>query len=226
MGLFKPAWMSVDVVKALKAVEKETDQKKLAEIANLAPNSDVRYKAIEKLTDQSVIIDFVRASKRHIDSARDKLALGKLTEANLAKIVVNSGDGGVFIANTAFEGISNEPILADIAKRSLDSTRHIAIKAVTRISSDNILADLVTSSAHSEVCCMAIKKMRDESALLKASLGAHHADTAICAINRINSVALLKEYINKTEGWYSTPMRENNPHLVAVDRLKRLSNTN
>lgn len=33
MGLFKPAWMSKNEAKALKAIEKEDDQTKLAEAA-------------------------------------------------------------------------------------------------------------------------------------------------------------------------------------------------
>jgi len=60
MGLFKPAWMSDDwkkKSKALKEVEKETDQTCLVEIVKSAPLFDVRKAAISKLNNQEMLID-------------------------------------------------------------------------------------------------------------------------------------------------------------------------
>jgi hypothetical protein len=49
MWFFKPAWMSDNKEKALKAVSKETDQAKLTKIFNSAPLFDVRLAAFRKL---------------------------------------------------------------------------------------------------------------------------------------------------------------------------------
>ena len=51
MGFFKPAWQSENEEKALKAVEKETNQKKLEEIAQNAMICTVRKNAIFKLVN-------------------------------------------------------------------------------------------------------------------------------------------------------------------------------
>jgi len=59
MGLFKPGWQSKSVDKALKAVEEEMVQDKLAEIAKNAPLNDVKKAAIRKLTDPSMLFSFI-----------------------------------------------------------------------------------------------------------------------------------------------------------------------
>ena len=53
MELFTPAWKSENEEKALAAVKKITDQKKLAQVAKKAKNWKVRKVAVEKLTDQT-----------------------------------------------------------------------------------------------------------------------------------------------------------------------------
>lgn len=51
MGPFKPAWMGGNQEKAIKAVEKMTDKKKLTEVAENAPLEAVRKKAKDILGD-------------------------------------------------------------------------------------------------------------------------------------------------------------------------------
>ena len=55
MGLFTPKWMSNDLSKALKAVEKITDPQKLAEVAVNAKLQQVTGKAVECIHDESVL---------------------------------------------------------------------------------------------------------------------------------------------------------------------------
>ena len=54
MGLFGPAWMKKDMVKALKALDNENDPKKLAEAALKAPVSDVRERALLRCDDEEL----------------------------------------------------------------------------------------------------------------------------------------------------------------------------
>lgn len=51
MGLFTPKWKGSDLNKALQAVENEKNEQKLREMATAAPLSEVRKKAVEKITD-------------------------------------------------------------------------------------------------------------------------------------------------------------------------------
>jgi hypothetical protein len=56
MGLFKPEWQSKNVQKALEAIERLDDQKKLARAATFAGRHiEVRVAAIKKLSDQAVL---------------------------------------------------------------------------------------------------------------------------------------------------------------------------
>ena len=52
-GLFKPAWMSENEEKALRAVAKLTDQTLLARVVREAVVCKARTAAVEKLTDQT-----------------------------------------------------------------------------------------------------------------------------------------------------------------------------
>lgn len=60
MGLFKPAWLSNNLEKALMAVEKENDQAQLTEIAKSALTFEVRLKAVEKMTSQKELACIVQ----------------------------------------------------------------------------------------------------------------------------------------------------------------------
>ena len=55
MGLFAPKWMSKDMSKALKAVEKITDPQKLAEVAVNVKDPFVANKAIERIQEEAVL---------------------------------------------------------------------------------------------------------------------------------------------------------------------------
>jgi hypothetical protein len=60
MELFTPAWKSKNKKRALRAVEKIADQKKLAKVAKESEHEDVRVAAVEKLTDQTVLADIAK----------------------------------------------------------------------------------------------------------------------------------------------------------------------
>ncbi len=78
MRFFKPAWMNgYKKDKALKEVEKETDQAKLTEIAIKAAHPVVKNAAAEKLTDQSFLLE---AAVRSINYGGNPIAVGKLTD--------------------------------------------------------------------------------------------------------------------------------------------------
>ncbi len=63
MGLFKPIWMTDKRTKrdkAIEAVTKETNPDKLKEIALNAPLREVAHAAVERVSDQAILIDIAR----------------------------------------------------------------------------------------------------------------------------------------------------------------------
>jgi hypothetical protein len=80
MELFTPAWKSENLYRALYAVEKMTDQKKLAMVAKEAKNWKVRKAAVEKLTDQNMLAD---VAKTDSDSGVREAAVAKLANQSV-----------------------------------------------------------------------------------------------------------------------------------------------
>jgi geranylgeranyl pyrophosphate synthase len=82
MGLFKPAWASENDKRAVKAVNKLTDQTILTDLARNNKSVFVRKAAVEKLTDQSILADIARNDKNPTVS---RAAIEKITDQILAK---------------------------------------------------------------------------------------------------------------------------------------------
>ena len=55
MGIFKPAWMTSNTVKAMKAVDKVDDDQKLYDISTQAPDRQVRLAAMNKIQDERLL---------------------------------------------------------------------------------------------------------------------------------------------------------------------------
>jgi hypothetical protein len=67
LDIFKPVWQSKNKEKALRAVERISDQQKLMEVAKTADlDYNVRRAAIDKLTDQSVLADIAKSDREQI----------------------------------------------------------------------------------------------------------------------------------------------------------------
>lgn len=77
MGLFKPAWKNRDWRKRQKAVEKLTDQAVLVDIVKNDDSMFVREAAVEKITDQAVLADVAKNAK-HSDMR--EAAFAKLSD--------------------------------------------------------------------------------------------------------------------------------------------------
>ena len=81
MVLFKSAWRGNNKEKALKAVEKRTNQKTLAVIAKSAPFAEVRIAAIRKITDQSILVGIVR--DQYIELRIRRAAIETISDQNI-----------------------------------------------------------------------------------------------------------------------------------------------
>ena len=89
MGLFTPKWMSDDQSKALKAVEKITDPRKLAEVAVNAKDQVVVSNAIERIHDEVVLagITLGNANTYPIEKA-----LERVTNSDLLKQIADEAE--------------------------------------------------------------------------------------------------------------------------------------
>jgi len=113
MGFFKPAWQSDNKDKALRAVAKETDQLKLAEIIETAPLYDVRIAAVEKLTDQKTLADI---AKDFNDGLEETIYIDQI-------VSVNRQLGSM--QKVAIKQLTDQKVIADVAIkcRAYASTR-------------------------------------------------------------------------------------------------------
>ena len=93
MGLFKPAWQSKNSRKAIKAIDKLTDQTTLSLAAQDAASWDARYAAIDRLTDQQIIEGIIKSNANPFIRMP---AVERLTDQRMiSNIAKNDKDGAV-----------------------------------------------------------------------------------------------------------------------------------
>ena len=89
MGLFTPKWMSDDQAKALKAVEKITDPRKLAEVAVNAKDQVVVSTAIERIHDEAALAGIALGDAGNFPIEK---ALERVTNADLLKQIADEAE--------------------------------------------------------------------------------------------------------------------------------------
>ncbi|MDR0324481.1 MAG: hypothetical protein LBI19_00110 [Oscillospiraceae bacterium] len=138
MGLFKPAWQSKNIEKAIRAVKKITDQTMLAEIGKTAEYGVVRFAAIEMITDQVILADI--AKKKHNSSHTRIMVAEKLTDKAIADtvfadIVINDNSRDNTSQKKRFElvkKLTDQLSIANVAKNAIDiAVREAAIHKLT-----------------------------------------------------------------------------------------------
>jgi uncharacterized DUF497 family protein len=190
MGLFKPAWMSENSEKALKAVEKLTDQQTLAQAATTALIAEVRLAAVKKLNDQTA---FANIAKNDLSSDVRKLAVEKLTNQSiLADIAKNHKD--YTMRRIAIEKINNAELLVNIAKSIEDDELRIRIadKLSDYLLSQDIYADIAINSINMGNCREAVDKLTDQASLAEVAKNGHYAFVRLEAVKKITDEAIIQ----------------------------------
>jgi len=134
MGLFKPVWMTTNWKKenaAVDAVQKITDQIKLARVAQNAPIANVRMWAVEKMTDQVILASI---AKNDTDSNVRSKAVQTLTEQSFL-IDFAKNDKDSHIRWSAINNLSNKSVLEHIAKN--DNEDYVRKAANEKLASIN-----------------------------------------------------------------------------------------
>lgn len=132
----KPPWKNKDEKKALLAVEKETDQTTLAEIAIHAPHYNVCMEALCKLTDQTQIAHVVKNAK--IVQVRNEAVKMLVDQSEIIDIINNSEDE--FLRLQVIQNLTDNNILNNIVKSDISWRVRIAAADKLRITdlADNI----------------------------------------------------------------------------------------
>ena len=205
MGLFKPAWQSDNEVKALMAVEKETDQAKLLEIAKCASISEVRCAAVQKLKDKNTLADFAKNSK---DKAICHAAIYRLTDLwewdILADAAINSRDKNICLM-AANKSKGNSALLEIYLKSSDPAVREIAEQ---RYRSANMYYDMSEERIHIEW----IKSLNNPSALAALAKIEPKPVMRSTAAFMIDDQGVLLEVAQNTE-------EDSYVRIIAVNRL-------
>jgi hypothetical protein len=171
MGLFKPAWQSDNMNKALSAVKKVTDQAKLARIVRESKCSYVRQAAVQRMTDQAELMKIMQESKNsdvHLE------AVQRITDqAKLAHIVWESKCS--YVRGAAVQRMTDQAELMKIMNES-NKSDGIRCVAVQRITDQAELVKIAKNDSSSSVCCSAIKKITDKSVLIEIIQSAKNED--------------------------------------------------
>jgi hypothetical protein len=154
MGLFKPAWLSNNLEKALKAVEKENDQAKLTEIAKSALILEVRLTAVEKMTDQAKLTEIVKNALTF--EVRLK-AVEKMTSQRELTCIVQEpcpayDHDWAKLKVKAIEKLTDQKELAHIAQKPCPAYGYafagIKEKAIEKLTDQDVLLHIAQSDAH------------------------------------------------------------------------------
>jgi hypothetical protein len=143
MRLFRPAWDSKKWKRAVKAVEKITDEATLERIAKKARCWQAREAAVERLTNQSLLADVAKNDK---DSDVRKAAVERLTDQSILADVAQN-DEVYSVRQAAVERVTDQSVLVGIAKNNKEY-RSIRIVASHRLVTYDLEEDLLMYIIH------------------------------------------------------------------------------
>lgn len=201
MWFLKPAWQGKNEAKALSAVEKETDQAKLAEIYTKAPLLAVRQATIQRVTDQTVLTDLAKSYARNGPTLME--IMKNLTDqSTLADIAQNSGITYVRVA--ALDKLTDQALARNIfndimrkSKKSGDTATRI--DAARRLTNQSLLAELAKNDINSSVRETAIEKLTDQEVLTQIAKYDVFLHVRMAAAKKLADRGLAEEIASKIE---------------------------
>ncbi|MCL1822118.1 MAG: hypothetical protein FWG22_04770 [Prolixibacteraceae bacterium] len=161
MGLFSK-WNSDNVSTALTAIEKLTNQVKLARAAQKAKEQQVRQAAVNKLTDQNILANIAKNNK--YDDYERIIAADRLTDQTLAQKVytdIAKNNKSIIAADRLTDKTLAQKVFADVAKNNKDWI--VRGGAVERLTDQNVLADIAKKDENNNVRIEAFVKMTDQT---------------------------------------------------------------
>lgn len=215
MGLFKPAWMSRNKEKALKAAEKATNQKELGIMAKKAIYSSVRAAAIEKLTDLNALADIaegdadssvrLKAFRKLPEQMRSRkmrmdIAMNEDWSDEQEEIIAHLTDQ-YFLTQLAEKNIKDQDHRAKLYKKlppadqAKKRLRELALLEVEQTDDQRVLAAIARNENH-KARIEAILKLTDQTVLEeiamddKKGLAGEEAVKRICDQSTLYRIAI------------------------------------
>jgi len=226
MRLFKPAWKGYNKAKALKVVEKETNQSKLAEIAQNAPLREVCSAAVDKLTSQNLLAEIVlnkagfnnvaveaarkvtdqrflvEIAKKCENTAALIVAVEKLTDQEtLADIAqVNDGTiGAAALANLSDQTLARK-IFADIVRKSKKSDNgSTRMEMAKRLTDQDLLTELAQKDIDWQIRVAAVERLMDQKTLAHLAKYDSITEVRTAALKKMTDRTLAQELLNEIE---------------------------
>ena len=223
MWPFKPVWMSADWKKAFRTVSQLTDQKELKNVALNAEDVRVRKLAIERLSDQKKLADIAKENKGcWIDGNSNvrKAAIEKLTDLTILNRIANSpdseyyvckwmvGDGGLALRIKTVD-------LRDVAHNRVLELRKKLLSDVMNLTNQALLADIAQNAIYSDVCLAAADRLDDKALAQEVYAGiANSADQDMSkkATERLTAPKALANVAKNS--------KHGEVRLMAADKLK------
>jgi len=180
MGLFKPAWASKNWDKAVKAVEKLSDQNKLARAVREAESWKARKTAAEKLTDQKILSDLAISSD---DISILEIVVEKLTDQEiLAHVVKHEKYDSIRLV--AAEKLTDQSLVQELYARIAKADRFelgeaVILRAIKNLTNQKLLFDVAINTSLVAQRA-AIEKLTDQSKLAEvAKIDSNHGSAAV-----------------------------------------------
>jgi hypothetical protein len=160
MWPFVSAWKSRNEVKALQAVEKESNPATLAKIIKNAPLHTARLAAAEKLDDRDILFDTVKWLS-HYQLIRERVDKTNKSE---------DGKDSIPLALKMLEKLKDEEQLAQIAKYS--DYAEVSVAAIGKLTHQELLAELAYDMRRGyEANHLAAEKVTDQELLADLAYG-------------------------------------------------------
>jgi len=186
MGLFKPAWMSDNEEKAVRAVEKTTDLYTLIDIAKQGKGNLVLMKTVMKL---GKIETFDKNKVKMINRAAE-LAIERITDQKILSVVVINCDYG---SSFALKKIRDQRVIYDIAQSARGEL--LRIDAVKELSDQEMLSNIAKNNKESILRICAAEKLTDKALAQEvfADIAKKEETCRMRAIGNLTNQSVLEE---------------------------------
>ena len=204
-----------EIKNRIAAIEKMTDQKRLAKISlDEQEYSAVRAAAIGRLTDQEALVKVVLAISKDEDFLVIDAAMEKLTDQSaLTKIAL---DVNIKVSSRldAVEKLTEQTTLTKIALS--DENRWIRCYATEKLTDQNVLTQIALNDKSYRVRETAVKKLTDQNVLGQVALNDKDAELRGRAVEKLTDQKILERIAS-----------DNNEYMrvraMAEERIKYLN---
>ena len=168
MGLFSPVWMTRKITKdekAIEAVKRITDNRKLMKIAIEAPRSPVAYAALNQIDDDQILFEFAKQKdglfNKHGAISVTTLARKKIKSQELLQKLLKTTDYNYIDAPIVYERVDHPPLDWNIRMSGEKAEKHLAedVENLVYPRDEAALRDVIEHAATNKGRQLAVEKL-------------------------------------------------------------------